>query len=164
VSVFVSLCEPWRNPQNRKYITYCIVVRTGPSHGQSLTHIENFVKCWHVFRHALRQSDVQTSSSQYVATYWREAINFQNFWAHCKQCTSYFALLTSRCASNCTYDCRLTMKQTIRQSGDGEFVLPMLVESCRRRLHFNLFFNTASRKKEDTILLPVTLPSVVRFS
>jgi len=32
----------WRHPQNRKYITYCIVVREGPSHG----HMYRVQKIW----------------------------------------------------------------------------------------------------------------------
>jgi len=31
--IFGPLYETWRHPQNWKYITYCIVVRIGPSHG-----------------------------------------------------------------------------------------------------------------------------------
>jgi len=30
--LFPALCETWRRPQNRKYLTHCIAVRGGSSH------------------------------------------------------------------------------------------------------------------------------------
>jgi len=45
-------------------------------------------------------------------------------------------------------DCRLTMKQMLQQTSSGELKLPIMIESCTKQLHFNVFFYTLSRKEK----------------
>ena len=62
--------QTWRHPQNWKCITYCIVVRQGPSHGHNntnLTSTENFVKFGRVVFKICEQRHRQTGSLQYFA-------------------------------------------------------------------------------------------------
>jgi len=35
------------------------------------------------------------------------------------------------------YDCRITMKQMLRQRRDGQLELPITIESCMKQFHFN---------------------------
>jgi len=46
----------WRHSQNRKYITYCVVVRGWPSHGHR-QQTENFVKFGYVVFKICKQTD-----------------------------------------------------------------------------------------------------------
>jgi len=65
----------WRHPQNRKYITYCIFVRTEPRSPCT----ENFMKCGNVILEMCKrtdghrptdgQTDIRIRSSQYFAPY-----------------------------------------------------------------------------------------------
>ena len=62
--------QTWRHPQNWKCITYCIVVRQGPSHGHNntnLTSTENFVKFGRVVFKICERRHRQTGSLQYFA-------------------------------------------------------------------------------------------------
>jgi len=56
------------NPQNRKLITYCIVVRKGPSHGHR-QHVQKISWSLDVsfLRHAIVQTGMRTRPSQYLA-------------------------------------------------------------------------------------------------
>jgi len=60
----------FHNPQNRKYITYCTVIREGLSHGQCNMHSENVVKFGHVVFeiYASKQTDRQTDMQKYRHT------------------------------------------------------------------------------------------------
>ena len=73
-SVFDPYVETWRHPQNRKYMTYCIVIRGGPSHGDG-QHVQRiswslnawFLRCASWKTHRPAQTDTQTRWTQCFA-------------------------------------------------------------------------------------------------
>ena len=54
--------KTWRRPQNRKYITYCIAVRGGPSHGHR-THVQ---KIWWICTGGFRDKRVDTQTDRHT--------------------------------------------------------------------------------------------------
>ena len=87
--------KSWRHTQNRKYITYCTVVRGEPIHTHRVTCVENCVKFKHMAfeicemtdryrdkrknRQTYRQADRNTSPSQELTTTAAEVTSY-NFW------------------------------------------------------------------------------------
>ena len=77
--------KTWRCPQNRKYITYRIVVRGGPSHNHSVQKSWWDLDAWYI-RCASRQTDTQTRWSQYFtpSPYRRWSKNVNVSWLCCR--------------------------------------------------------------------------------
>ena len=73
-SLLATLCEKWRHPQNRKYITYCIAVKVGPKARPWVTCTENGEMWTCDFWNMRTQTEKQTDKrDRYSLTYRRRA-------------------------------------------------------------------------------------------